>query len=174
MIGRLRTGLVSLCLFLVAVGCGEDQPQPGSGDPPSATSAVDSVEADRAASEVSEFVPGPLGAVEVAPGQEIQIRSLNTITGVTAFAGIPNQRGVELAIADYGPIAGRTVSLGTPLDDFCSSDGGQAAAQTVVADSTVVGVIGTTCSSSAAAAMPLAVEGPRTEPPVSVPIPSCP
>ncbi|MYB45702.1 MAG: ABC transporter substrate-binding protein [Acidimicrobiia bacterium] len=150
-----RIGLVSLCLFLVAVGCGEDQPQPGSGDPPSATSAVDSVEADRAVSEVSEFVPGPLGAVEVAPGQEIQIRSLNTITGVTAFAGIPNQRGVELAIADYGPIAGRSVSLGTPLDDFCSSDGGQAAAQTVVADSTVVGVIGTTCSSSAAAAMPL-------------------
>jgi len=155
MIGVRRIGLVSLCLFLATVGCGQGQSQPGSDDPPSATSAVDSVETDRAPPEVSEFLPGPLGAVEVAPGEQIQIRSLNTITGTTAFAGIPNQRGVELAIADYGPIAGRSVSLGTPLDDFCSPDGGQAAAQTVVADPTVVGVIGTTCSSSAAAAMPL-------------------
>ena len=155
MIGVRRIGLVSLCLFLVTVGCGQGQSQPGSDDPPSATSAVDSVETDRAAPEVSEFLPGPLGAVEVAPGQEIQIRSLNTITGVTAFAGIPNQRGVELAIADYGPIAGRSVSLGTPFDDLCSPEGGQSAAQTIVADPTVVGVIGTTCSSSAAAAMPL-------------------
>ena len=139
MIGMRRFGLVSLCLFLVAVGCGEDQPQL----------------THQAAPEVSEFVPGSLGAVEVAPGQQIQIRSLNTITGVAAFAGIPNQRGVELAIADYGPIAGRSVSLGTPLDDLCSPDGGQAAAQTIVADADVVGVIGTTCSSSATAAMPL-------------------
>ena len=155
MIGMRRIGLVSLCLLLVVVGCGEDPMESRPDDLPSAAPAVDPVETDGGAPEVSEFVPGPLGAVEVAPGQEIQIRSLNTITGVTAFAGIPNQRGVELAIADYGPIAGRSVSLGTPLDDFCSPDGGQAAAQTVVADPTVVGVIGTTCSSSAAAAMPL-------------------
>ena len=144
-----------LCLSLLALGCGGDEKQSGSEEPPLATSPTDGVEATTTVPEAVEFVSGPLGAVEVAPGEQIQIRSLNTITGTTAFAGIPNQRGVELAIADYGPIAGRSVSLGTPLDDFCSPDGGQAAAQTVVADPTVVGVIGTTCSSSAAAAMPL-------------------
>lgn len=150
-----RIGAVLLCLSLLALGCGGDEKQSGSEEPPPATSPTDGVEATTTVPEAVEFVPGPLGAVEVAPGEQIQIRSLNTITGTTAFAGIPNQRGVELAIADYGPIAGRSVSLGTPLDDFCSPDGGQAAAQTVVADPTVVGVIGTTCSSSAAAAMPL-------------------
>lgn len=143
MIGVYRIGLVSLCLVLVAVAC-----RGGETGSAGAESSVDSTEA-------VVFTPGELGAVEVAPGQEIQIRSLNTITGVTAFAGIPNQRGVELAIADYGPIAGRSVSLGTPFDDLCSPEGGQSAAQTIVADPTVVGVIGTTCSSSAAAAMPL-------------------
>lgn len=143
MIGVCRIGLVSLCLVLVAVAC-----RGGETGSAGAESSVDSTEA-------VVFTPGELGAVEVAPGQEIQIRSLNTITGVTAFAGIPNQRGVELAIADYGPIAGRSVSLGTPFDDLCSPEGGQSAAQTIVADPTVVGVIGTTCSSSAAAAMPL-------------------
>ena len=89
------------------------------------------------------------------PGEEIQIRSVNSITGDVASLGTPNQRGVELAIADYGPVAGRTVSMGTPLDDLCSPDGGQAAAQTVVADPSIVGVIGTTCSAAAVAAAPL-------------------
>ena len=96
-----------------------------------------------------------MGAVEVGAGEEIQIRSLNAITGDVAFLGIPNQRGVELAIADYGPIAGRSVSLGTGLDDLCSPDGGQASAQTIVADPSVVGVIGTSCSGAAVAASPL-------------------
>jgi branched-chain amino acid transport system substrate-binding protein len=144
-----------LCLFLVAVGCGEDQTQPGPEDLPSATSAADPVETGGVAPEVSEFAPGPLGAVEVAPGEEIQIRSVNSITGDVASLGTPNQRGVELALIDYGPVAGRSVSMGTPLDDLCSPDGGQAAAQTVVADPAVVGVIGTTCSAAAVAAAPL-------------------
>lgn len=100
------------------------------------------------------FEAGPLGAVTVGAGDSIQIRSLQAISGPAAFFGIPNQRGVELAIQDFGAIAGHSVSLGTPLDDLCSAEGGQAAAQTIVADESVVGVIGTSCSSAASAAMP--------------------
>ena len=98
---------------------------------------------------------GSLGVVEVADGDAIQIRSLNAITGDVAWLGIANQRGVELAIADFGPIHGFDVELGAGLDEFCSSDGGQAAAQTIVADADVVGVIGTSCSVAATAAAPL-------------------
>ena len=96
-----------------------------------------------------------LGTVIVSPDDAIQIRSLNTITGDVAYLGIPNQRGVELAIADFGQIHGFDVNLGPGLDEFCSSDGGQAAAQTIVADQDVVGVIGTSCSVAATAAAPL-------------------
>ena len=85
----------------------------------------------------------------------MQIRSLNTITGDVAYLGIPNQRGVELAIADFGPIHGFDVDMGAGLDELCSSDGGQAAAQRIVADEDVVGVIGTSCSAAATAAAPL-------------------
>ncbi len=106
-------------------------------------------------SDAEAPVAGALGQVEVVEGEDIQIRSLNAITGDVAFLGIPNQRGVELAIADYGPIKGFNVSIGTGLDDLCSADGGQAAAQTIVADESVVGVIGTSCSGAAVAAMPL-------------------
>ncbi len=103
----------------------------------------------------SEFTAGPLGAVEVAPGEQIQIRSLQAITGDVAFLGVPNQRGIELAVKDYGDIKGFSVTIGTGLDDLCSAEGGQAAAQTIVADEKVVGVIGTSCSGAAAAASPL-------------------
>ncbi len=96
-----------------------------------------------------------LGTVIVSPDDAIQIRSLNSITGDVAYLGIPNQRGVELAIADFGPIHGFDVNLGAGLDEFCSSDGGEAAAQTIVADQDVVGVIGTSCSVAATAAAPL-------------------
>ena len=98
---------------------------------------------------------GSLGVVEVPAGDAIQIRSLNTITGDVAYLGIPNQRGVELAVADFGPVHGFDVDLGTRYDDLCSAGGAQAAAQTIVADEDVVGVIGPSCSTAAVAAAPL-------------------
>ena len=101
-----------------------------------------------------DFEAGELGAVEVGSGEDIQIRSLNAISGGVEFLGIPNQRGIELAIKDYGEIEGHSVTMGTPLDDLCSSEGGQQAATTIVADDSIVGVIGTSCSSAAQGAMP--------------------
>ena len=107
---------------------------------------------------VESLGDGSLGRVFVGPGRWIQIRSLNAISGDVAFLGIPNQRGVELAIRDYGPIGGHDVTMSTGLDDRCSADGGQAAAQIIVADESVVGVIGTSCSGAAWGAMPLISE----------------
>ena len=115
-------------------------------------------EPEEVGTESDHLGDGSLGVVRVEAGEEIQIRSLNAISGDVAFLGIPNQRGVELAVADYGPIGGHDVTIGTGLDDLCSADGGQAAAQTIVADDAVVGVIGTSCSGAAAAAAPLISE----------------
>ena len=101
---------------------------------------------------------GALGVVEVEEGDAIQIRSLEAITGDVAFFGLPIERSTVLAIEDYGQIHGFDVDLGTTLDDLCSNDGGQAAAQTIVADEDVLGVIGTSCSGAAVAAAPLITE----------------
>ena len=96
-----------------------------------------------------------IGAVTVAPGDAIQIRSTNALSAAGGL-GIPNQRGVALAIADYGPIQGHVVSMGAGLDSLCTAEGGRAAAESVVADQRqVVGVIGTSCSVAAAAAAPI-------------------
>ncbi|GIT46280.1 MAG: hypothetical protein Ct9H300mP12_08650 [Acidimicrobiales bacterium] len=51
------------------------------------------------------------------------------------------------------------MTIGTGLDDLCSADGGQAAAQTIVPDEQVVGVIGPSCSGAATAASPLGLRG---------------
>ncbi|MGI9610787.1 MAG: branched-chain amino acid ABC transporter substrate-binding protein, partial [Acidimicrobiia bacterium] len=106
----------------------------------------------------TDFEAGELGAVEVGPGESIEIRSLNAISGEVAFLGIPNENAVRMAVEDYGAVAGHSVNVGTGLDDLCSADGGQSAAQTIVADEQVVGVIGTSCSGAAAAASPLISE----------------
>lgn len=99
--------------------------------------------------------PGPLGAVELVAGEDIQIRSLQAITGPVAFLGIPNQRGVEIAITDFGAIKGHNVNMGAGMDDLCSAEGGQAAGQAIAADDKIIGTIGTSCSSAASAALPL-------------------
>ncbi len=100
---------------------------------------------------------GPSGVVEVAAGEAIQIRSLQTLS-VLGEIGTPSLRAVELALADYGPIKGHDVSMGAGLDSLCSGAGGLAAADTVVGDPRVVGVIGTTCSVAATAALPILSE----------------
>ena len=138
---------------LLAAGCGGDDSEDSaeSGDQGGQTTAAPTEQPDYTGD-------GSLGVVEVPAGGAIQIRSLNAISGDIASLGIPNQRSVELAVADYGPIKGFEVDMGTGLDDLCSADGGQAAAQIITADDQVIGVIGTSCSGAAVAASPLISE----------------
>ncbi len=115
----------------------------------------DAMEEDAMEEEHDSLGDGSLGTVVVEPGAEVQIRSLNAISGDVAFLGVPNQRAVEQAVVDYGAIKGFDVTSGQGLDDLCSADGGQAAAQQIVADDQIVGIIGTSCSGAATAAAPL-------------------
>ena len=105
----------------------------------------------------ADFESPALGTVVVGGGEEIQIRALGALTRAGEL-GVPSQRGAALAIADYGPIKGHSVSMGAGLDSLCSTQGGAAAAQTVTGDRRVVGVIGTACSVAAAAASPILSE----------------
>ena len=56
-------------------------------------------------------------------GEEIQIRSLELLTGI-GVRGVPRQRAVAMAMADYGPIEGHRVSMGAGLDSLCTAEGG--------------------------------------------------
>ena len=157
---RLTTVGVLVSLLLIAAACGDDVPDH---DDPAATTqpapAEDTSSEEAAEPEVEEMMEhlgdGSLGVVEVEAGDAIQIRSLQAITGDVAFLGLSIDRATQMAVEDYGPIHGFDVDTGTSLDSLCSNVGGQAAAQIIVADEDVVGVVGTSCSGAAVAAAPL-------------------
>jgi len=96
------------------------------------------------------------GCVTYKPGEPINIGTLLSITGGTAFLGTDSNNGAQLAI-DYldgkfdakpGTLLGHQVKL-TKEDDGCSKDGGQTGGTKLAADPTILAVIGTSCSSSA-------------------------
>jgi branched-chain amino acid transport system substrate-binding protein len=153
---RLLAILGALALILAACGDGDTTDTTEAPETTDATEAPETTDAPET-TEAPAGPPeaGPLGAVTVAPGDPIEIRSLEAISGPVAFLGVPNERATQAAINDFGPIKGFDVNLGVGLDDLCSSEGGQAAAQTIVADEQILGVIGTSCSSAAVAASPL-------------------
>ena len=145
---------VLLGFALLAGACSSDSDSSSSSSSDTAAPATTAAE-----SSGGDYLgDGSLGEVTVSAGDAIQIRSLNAISGDVAFLGVPNENGIRMAVEDYGQIHGFDVDLGAGLDDLCSSDGGQAAAQIIVADEQVIGVIGTSCSGAATAASPLISE----------------
>ena len=72
---------------------------------------------------LQDMVVSPLGTVVVGAGEDIQIHSLEVLTGIGEL-GVPRQRAGAMAQADYGPIEGHRVSMGAGLDSLCTAEGG--------------------------------------------------
>ncbi len=99
-----------------------------------------------------------LGCVEVGPDDPIVIASILAMSGPASFYGADSLGGVELAILGRDDmLLGRDIEV-VEEDSYCAAEGGQAAAQRVAADESIVGVIGTTCSGAAQGAMPIISE----------------
>ncbi|MEK7787156.1 MAG: ABC transporter substrate-binding protein, partial [Chloroflexota bacterium] len=93
--------------------------------------------------------------MDIAPGAPIHIAYALTISGATAPLGEDSKGAIEIAIDDKGgELLGHKIEL-TGEDTLCNAEGGQAAGTKLAADPTIVGIIGTNCSSEARAAMPL-------------------
>ena len=96
------------------------------------------------------------GCVEVGADDPINLGVSQVISGADSTLGQDQVNGINLAL-DYrdgtfdgtnGQILGHDITT-TVEDDGCSADGGQAAIGALVADTSVVGIIGTSCSSGA-------------------------
>lgn len=86
-----------------------------------------------------------LGCVNYAPDEPVRIASALVISGPNTDLGIDSQYGVEIAMDFKGQLFGHDIELQAE-DDGCSAEGGQTAGQKIVADPTILGVIGTSCS----------------------------
>ena len=87
----------------------------------------------------------PLGCVSYAPDEPVRIASALVISGPNTDLGIDSQYGVEIAMDFKGQLFGHDIELQAE-DDGCNAEGGQTAGQKIVADPTIVGIIGTSCS----------------------------
>ena len=95
-----------------------------------------------------------IGCVTVSPTDPVHVAYLLVVAGPSADLGIDARNGIEIAIDDAGgKILGHTIKF-DGVDGGCSAEGGQAAGTQLAADPTIVGVIGTSCSSEARAALP--------------------
>ncbi|HYM52734.1 MAG TPA: branched-chain amino acid ABC transporter substrate-binding protein [Candidatus Dormibacteraeota bacterium] len=148
----LRWSAILAVMLLVLAACG---PAASPGE-----STEESAEASAGASEdiAAVCAADPFGCVEIAAGDPIRLASALSIVGDTAALGNDANFGIEVAIDDRGEVFGRTVDL-VKEDAGCGeAEDGQTAAQAIVADQSIVGVIGTTCSRTAVPAMPVLAE----------------
>lgn len=94
----------------------------------------------------------PIGCVNIAPDEAIHIGYLLPETGGAAVYGIAAKGAMEMVAADRGQVLGHDILI-SGEDTNCSAEGGETGSQRIAADPTIVGVIGTTCSSAMTAAM---------------------
>lgn len=155
---RLSYLLLLLLLAVTVVACGGNAEDEISNVADNAANevgdAVDEAASEDAAEEPAEEPAAEAGSLEctdeadcvrVEPGDPIRIASALVITGPDSGLGLDSQYGIEIALDHRGEVLGHTVELQAE-DDGCSAEGGQTAAQKIVSDPSIVGVIGTSCS----------------------------
>ena len=127
-------------LALVASACSNDDGGDGTGGGTDTETAA-----------VDEF-----GSIEIAADEPINLGVAQVISGADAALGQDQVNGIELAV-DYldgtfddtaGTLLDHPVELSVE-DELCTAEGGQTAATALAADPSIVGVLGTSCSSAA-------------------------
>ena len=105
----------------------------------------------------SAFTPrsDAIGTVAIPPGDPIHIGFWGVLTGPDATLGEDSKRGAEIAIDDRGGmLLGRPIRM-TSEDEGCGPEGGTTAATKLSVDTSIVALIGSSCSGAAAAGVPI-------------------
>src|SRR3990172_3480650 len=132
-----KLGGLALGAMLVAAACNT-----GGG----ATAAPGATEGPTQAPAEVTPPTDPLGVVTIAPGDPIHLAFWGVLSTADATLGEDALYGVQIAIDDKGgKLLDHTIQL-TTEDGLCTVEGGATAAQKMAADSTLVGLIGSSCS----------------------------
>ncbi len=87
-----------------------------------------------------------LGCVTIGPGEPVHIAYWGVLSGADGSLGEDSKRGVEIAIDDLGgTFQGHDILL-TTEDALCTPEGGATAATKLATDTSIVGLIGSSCS----------------------------
>lgn len=88
-----------------------------------------------------------IGCVDIPPEDPVRIGYALVLSGANETLGVDSQRGVEIAADDKGEVLGHKIEL-VGADAECAAEGGQKALTKLASDPSLVGVIGTNCSSA--------------------------
>ena len=88
-----------------------------------------------------------IGCVDIAPEDPVRIGYALVLSGANETLGVDSQRGIEIAADDKGEVLGHKIEL-VDADSECAAEGGQKALTKLAWDPSLVGVIGTNCSSA--------------------------
>jgi len=88
-----------------------------------------------------------IGCVTIAADDPIRIGYALVISGPNETLGGDSRRGVEIAIDDKEKVLGHSIEL-VGEDSMCNAEGGQTALTKLVSDPSLIGIIGTSCSSA--------------------------
>ena len=141
--------MIVLALTLAACGGGaEPEPTQAPAEPAATEAPAPEEEAPaEPAEEPAEMTcDDALGCITVAADDPIRIGYALVISGPNETLGVDSRRGIEIAIDDKVEVLGHAIEL-VGEDALCSAEGGQAAATKLASDPTLIGVIGTNCSS---------------------------
>ncbi len=99
-------------------------------------------------------VSDPLGVVTIGANDPVHVAWMLVVTGADGTLGVDSRRGIEIQVDDKGgKLLGHTIKL-DGQDSGCGAEPGQAAAAKLASDTTIVGVIGSSCSSEIRAGGP--------------------
>jgi branched-chain amino acid transport system substrate-binding protein len=117
------------------------------GPKPTATPVPGETQPPATLPPVAEFkCTDPIGCVNIAPGDPIHIAFWGVLSGADGTLGTDSQYGVEIAIDDKGgTLLGHPIQL-TTEDALCTPEGGATAATKLAVDTTIVALVGSSCS----------------------------
>ena len=135
-----RVGVAIAAAAIVVSACG------GAASTPAASGAVSTPAPVATDAPTTAPVDDPLGVVQIPAGEPLHLAYWGVLSGADSSLGEDSKQGVELAIDDIGgTFKGHDIRL-TTEDGLCTPDGGAIAAQKLAADSTIVGLVGSSCS----------------------------
>jgi Tol biopolymer transport system component len=102
----------------------------------------------------------PWGAIVIPPGEPIGIGMVADFSGSVSAFGPLFENAVHMAVEEHGEIAGFPVAV-VVADGGCEPEMSIVAAQTMIGDPVIAGIIGHSCSGSCEAALPLYEEAGR-------------
>ena len=140
----LLSVLVLASLILVACGAAK----PAATAAPAAPAATEAPAAPAAteAPAAAYTCTDALGCVTIGAGDPVHIAYWGVLSGADGSLGEDSKRGVEIAIDDMGgKFQGHDILL-TTEDAGCTPEGGATAATKLATDTSIVGLIGSSCS----------------------------